>query len=148
MASWCGLVSALRSYSIGVTKEHIGTSQLDAMREMLDSTIQFRNENPDLSHYFIDIRYVPFFLFFFILYFVLIISRRYSNLVSEPMQCVKQLYEKLNMPLPEHLSDKFKHYLASQHKNKSSIQFTLEEFGLSKNIVDATFAPYIKQFNL
>lgn len=59
LASWCGLVTMLRTYSNNIDKKEIGKSQLEAMKEMVESALLFRSEHPELSHRFIDVKY-PF----------------------------------------------------------------------------------------
>lgn len=57
VASWCGLVTLLRTYCNNIDKKEIGESQLQALLDMVNSAQAFRAEHPELANRFIDVKY-------------------------------------------------------------------------------------------
>lgn len=56
---WCEMVTKMQStLSDSVDKNEIGRSQLQAMKEMVESVQSFRDSRPDLADRFIDVKYL------------------------------------------------------------------------------------------
>lgn len=67
--------------------------------------------------------------------------------MTQPMECITKIYSQLNMELSAALQTQFQLFLSSPQK-KSTVRYSLEEFGLNQAQVNDAFAGYIKTFGL
>eukprot|EP00026_Physarum_polycephalum_P000465 Phypoly_transcript_00466.p1 GENE.Phypoly_transcript_00466~~Phypoly_transcript_00466.p1 ORF type:complete len:1508 (+),score=196.62 Phypoly_transcript_00466:129-4526(+) len=135
ISSWCSTVEKMRRvYSDEVDMKEIGQSQLKAMQEMLESIQTFRESHPELSERFIDLHY--------------------HDVVYNPVRALDKLYQKL---IPNHNSREMKKYMRSHPalvaklqtwqstlEKDAKVPLNLEEFGLTKDLVEESCANYIR----
>eukprot|EP00026_Physarum_polycephalum_P000035 Phypoly_transcript_00035.p1 GENE.Phypoly_transcript_00035~~Phypoly_transcript_00035.p1 ORF type:complete len:2948 (+),score=330.54 Phypoly_transcript_00035:176-8845(+) len=139
ISSWCPTVEKIRkAYSDNVDKATLGAMEFKTMQEMVESVQSFRLKHPELANRFIDVKY--------------------NDMLNNPIEAADKLYTQLKLEL----SPKVLHQHLSAHpdlvmklqkwifavKEHSKTGSSLEEFGLSKEQIEDTFATYIHQFYL
>lgn len=71
----------------------------------------------------------------------------YKDLIKDPVGTIKGIYQHYNIPWPENFGDIILDYLKVNKKNKhGKHQYSLEEFGLSKEIILDRLKPYVEDF--
>jgi hypothetical protein len=73
----------------------------------------------------------------------------YRELVSTPIETVRRLYAHLGRPLTPEVESRMRTWLQDNQQNKyGTHRYTLEQFGLSNDVVHERFANYITEFSL
>ena len=126
MGSWNSLVERIRSFTMEARPPHeVGAEQLAFMSGMLDRAVRFRATHAELESRWVDVRYV--------------------DLVDDPLAVVKQIYGRFDWELPPEAEDNMKHWRlwqAEQRRQAPSHRYRLEDYGLTPDSVNATFASY------
>ena len=126
MGSWNSLVDRIRSVSIEPRPRHdTGAEQLELMSGMLNEAMRFRASRPELESRWIDVSY--------------------RDLVENPMAVVSAIYERLGWRLEPAARDNMQDWRsrqAEQRRNEPPHRYSLEDFGLTRQQVDAAFEPY------
>ena len=127
MGSWNSMVERIRSMTMQPRpRADIGAEQLAFMSGMLNGAMQFRASRPELESRWIDVRY--------------------ADLVDDPMAVVNRIYERLDWRLEPEARDYLEEWLARQEERRSREpphRYRLEDFGLTPEMVDDAFAPYL-----
>ena len=127
MGSWNSLVERLRSLSSEPRPRHdLGAEQLALMSGMLDKAVHFRTVHPELEHRWVDVHY--------------------ADLVEEPLAVVRAIYERFNWSLEQAAIDAMDDWLfrqEEQRRQEERHRYTLEEYGLTPEAVNAAFARYL-----
>ena len=126
MGSWNSLVDRIRSVSIEPRPRHdTGAEQLNLMSGMLNEATRFRASHPELESRWVDVSY--------------------RDLVENPLGVVQGVYERLGWRLESAARDNMQDWLsrqAEQRRNEPPHRYSLEDFGLTGQQVDAAFEPY------
>jgi len=126
MGSWNSLVERVRSLSSEPSPPHeLGAEQLAFMSGMLDKAVDFRLAHPELEDRWIDVNYF--------------------NLVEDPLAVVRGIYERFDWPLEQTAIDAMDDWLfrqAEQRRQEKRHRYTLEDYGLRPEEVNAAFARY------
>ena len=126
MGSWNSMVDRIRSMTMEPRpRADTGAEQLAVMSGMLNGAMRFRASRPELESRWVDVRY--------------------ADLVEEPMAVVNQIYEQLDWRLEPEARDEMEEWLARQEEQRRSEpphRYSLEDFGLTPEMVDDAFAPY------
>ena len=130
MGSWNSLVTSLRSMtSDPIPPDAQGTEQLALMSTMLNQATAFRLAHPELRDCWIDIRY--------------------QDLVRSPFATLERLYARFGWTLPPATRAVMERWQREQaHARRQQAQaphrYALEDYGLTRKMVDAAFAPYLE----
>ena len=126
MGSWNSLVERVRSQSSEPIPPHeLGAEQLAFMSGMLDRAVDFRLAHPELEDRWIDVNYF--------------------NLVEDPLAVVRSIYERFDWPLEQTAIDAMEDWQsrqAEQRRQEKRHRYTLEDYGLTPEEVNAAFARY------
>ena len=130
IASTCSVVAALRAVTADdVDQREIGRQQLESWSAGMRNMMAVRRERP--AEMFVDIWLDDF-------------SR-------DPIKCAERIYEATGMTLTEETRRAMKAFLATDgsegpamHQYETS--YSLDEFGLTEDDVDAAFAEYIEAY--
>ena len=126
MGSWNSLVERIRSFTTEARHPHdTGAEQLAFMSGMLERAMRFRAAHPELESRWVDVRYV--------------------DLVDDPLEVVKEIYERFDWELArEELNDmdNWRHRQAEQRRQEPRHEYRLEDYGLTPESVNAAFASY------
>jgi soluble cytochrome b562 len=128
LASVSSLMSTFRSaMSSAVDKREVGREQLDAWTWALERTMAVRDRLPDDR----------------------VVDVHFRNTVGDPVGTVRRVYEHLGLALTPAVEDGVRTYLAANPRDKHGTHtYTLEEFGLDRDEVDAAFARYNERFGV
>ena len=126
MGSWCSLVDRVRNLSCQPRQsEDLGKEQLEFMRRMLDSMVNFRTSHPELEDRWLDISFY--------------------DLVQAPMDMVAHIYNRFGWSLEEEAvaaMDAWLEAQATQRRGEKRHKYDLADFGLTREKVDAAFSNY------
>jgi hypothetical protein len=128
LASVSSLMSAMRSsVSDAVDPRQIGREQLDAWAWGMARTMAVRDRLPEGR----------------------VVDVRYEDTVQDPLGTTRRIYEHFDLELTPAVEQGVRDYLAANPRDKhGSHTYTLEEFGLDRDEVDATFAAYRERFGV
>lgn len=128
LASVSSLMSSFRgAMSNAVDKRAVGREQLDAWTWGLQRTMEVRDRLP--ADRVVDVHY--------------------TDTVDDPVGTVRRVYEHFGLDLTPAVESGVRDYLAENPRDKhGSHRYTLEEFGLDRDEVDAAFAPYRARFGV
>ena len=128
LASVSSLMSAMRSsVSDAVDPRAIGREQLDAWTWGMQRTMAVRDRLP--ADRVVDVRY--------------------EDTVADPVGTVTRVYEHFGLELTPAVEQGVRDYLAANPRDKHGAHaYTLEEFGLDRDEVDAAFAGYRERFGV
>ena len=126
MGSWNSMVDRIRSITMEPRpRADTGAEQLAFMSGMLNGAMQFRASRPELESRWIDVRY--------------------ADLIEDPMAEVDRIYESLDWRLEPEARGDMEKWLARQEEQRRSEpphRYSLDDFGLTPEMVDDAFAPY------
>jgi hypothetical protein len=128
LASVSSLMHGFRSaMSDHVDKHEVGREQLEAWTWGLQRTMAVRDRlAPDR-----------------------VIDVQYDDTVSDPVGTVRRVYEHFGLDRTTAVDDGVRTYLAENPRDKHGAhRYTLEEFGLDRDEVDAAFASYRDRFGV
>jgi hypothetical protein len=78
-----------------------------------------------------------------------VVDVRYEDTVADPLGTTRRIYEHFDLELAPAVEQGVRDYLAANPRDKhGSHRYTLEEFGLDRDEVDATFAAYRERFGV
>ena len=127
MGSWCSLVNRIRSLSSEPRPaEDLGEEQLEFMRRMLDSMVNFRTNHPELEDRWLDISFY--------------------DLVQAPMDTIAHIYNRFGWSLEEEAITNMEAWLdaqALQRRNEKRHKYDLVDFGLTRERIDTAFSDYL-----
>jgi hypothetical protein len=63
-------------------------------------------------------------------------------MTADPMGTVRSIYEHFDLPLTADAASAMEHWIAHPVQHRSSVRFTLEDFGLDRDQVEAAFGDY------
>jgi hypothetical protein len=128
LASVSSLMTAMRSsVSNDVDPHVVGREQLDAWRWGMERTMAVRGG----------------------LAADRVVDVRYEDTVSDPVGTVTRIYEHFGLELTPAVEQGVRDYLAANPRDKHGAhRYTLEEFGLDRDEVDAAFADYRERFGV
>jgi hypothetical protein len=128
LASVSSLMSAMRSsVSDAVDPRTIGREQLDAWRWGMQRTMAVRDRLPAGR----------------------VVDVRYEDTVADPIGTTRRIYEHFGLELTPVAEQGVHDYLAANPRDKHGAhRYTLEEFGLDRDEVDAAFADYRERFGV
>lgn len=128
LASVSSLMSAMRSSVSGaVDPRAIGREQLAAWTWGMERTMAVRDRLPAGR----------------------VVDVRYEDTVADPVGTVRRVYEHFDLDLTPAVETGVRDYLAANPRDKhGSHSYTLEEFGLDRDEVDAAFATYRARFGV
>lgn len=128
LASVSSLMSAMRSsVSDAVDPRAIGREQLDAWTWGMQRTMEVRDRLPEGR----------------------VVDVRYEDTVADPLGTTRRIYEHFGLDLTPSVEQGVRDYLAANPRDKHGAhRYTLEEFGLDRDEVDAAFAGYRDRFGV
>lgn len=128
LASVSSLMSAMRSsVSDAVDPRRIGPEQLDAWAWGMERTMAVRDRLPEGR----------------------VVDVRYEDTVNDPLGTTRRIYAQLDLELTPAAEQGVRDFLAANPRDKhGSHSYTLEEFGLDRDEVEATFAGYRERFGV
>lgn len=110
-----------------VDPERLGRQQLHVWRTLLDDCVDTRERRPDLASRIVDLQF--------------------DEIVSDPMGCVRRIYDHFDLPLGAEAESRMKAYVSDNPREKHGVhRYGLESFGLAPDEVDAAFADYRDRF--
>ena len=128
LASWCSLVERARTVVMEpLQAHHTGTEQLEFMSSMLNGAAQFRLDNPDLEHRWIDLEY--------------------SSMIQDPMSVIRRIYDRFGWELDLSAVDAMNVWLQQQEKRRrheNRHRYHLDDYGLTQAEVLGAFNPYLE----
>ena len=126
MGSWCSFVEKARSLSVHPQpRESLGTELLDFMSGMMNRAVHFRETHPELEHRWMDVNYV--------------------DLIEDPFGVVRSIYKHFGWTLEQAAIDAMEDWQfrqAEQRRQENRHRYTLEDYGLTPEEVNAAFARY------
>ena len=128
LASVSSLMSAMRSsVSDAVDPRQIGREQLEAWAWGMARTMAVRDRLPEGR----------------------VVDVRYEDTVHDPVGTTQRIYEHFDLELTPAVEQGVRDFLAANPRDKhGSHSYALEEFGLDREEVDATFAAYRDRFGV
>jgi hypothetical protein len=128
LASVSSLMSAMRSsVSAAVDPKAIGREQLDAWTWGMERTMAVRDRLPAGR----------------------VVDVRYEDTVADPLGTTRRIYEHFDLELTPVAEQGVRDYLSANPRDKHGAhRYTLEEFGLDPDEVDAAFADYRERFGV
>ena len=128
LASVSSLMTAFRSaMSDAVDPHEVGREQLEAWSWGLDRAMAVRDRLA--NHRVIDVQY--------------------ADTVNDPVGTVRRIYEHFGLPMTGTVEQGVQQYLADNPRDKHGAhRYTLADFGLRADEVDAVFAPYRERFDV
>jgi hypothetical protein len=76
---------------------------------------------------------------------VMDISHR--SMIDDPMGTLRSVYDRFDLPFSAEAERRAKAWLDSPAQHRSSVRFSLDEFGLTESDVEAAFGPYRQRFS-
>ena len=126
MGSWSSFVEKARSLSVHPQpRESLGTELLDFMSGMMDRAVHFRETHPELEHRWMDVNYV--------------------DLIEDPFGVIRSIYKHFGWTLEQAAIDAMEDWQfrqAEQRRQENRHRYTLEDYGLTPEEVNAAFARY------
>ncbi|EZG44549.1 putative type I fatty acid synthase [Gregarina niphandrodes] len=124
MGSWCSLVTHARERtSNNVDPKEIGAVELRDMSTMIDCGIQYRKAHPERANQFTDVQF--------------------HELISNPIETVKKIYEKFQLPLEQTTVDAMTEFINTDRaQKKQRHHYTLDNAGLNEEKVRGAFKNY------
>eukprot|EP00026_Physarum_polycephalum_P006118 Phypoly_transcript_06159.p1 GENE.Phypoly_transcript_06159~~Phypoly_transcript_06159.p1 ORF type:complete len:571 (+),score=88.59 Phypoly_transcript_06159:92-1804(+) len=108
-----------------VDTQFVGQRQISLFSKATDRLMRFRETNPNSN--FCDVAY--------------------RDLVANPIQAVKTIYAHHNLPFSPEFEQKMNSWLQENPQNKhGKHRYSLEQFGLDKDEIDASFCKYTAKF--
>lgn len=128
VGSTCSLIKHVRAiYSDSLDLSGIGESFMDTFQVMIDRTRAFIGEHGDDA----------------------ILHVQYDELMREPLETVRSVYEHFDEPLSISARSQMAGYMTKNTQGKHGRHiYDLAEFGLTKESVRDRFADYIRDFNI
>ena len=128
LASVSSLMTAFRgAMSNAVDPHEVGREQLEAWTWGLQRTMDVRDRLP--AERVVDVHY--------------------TDTVEDPVGTVRRVYEHFGLPMSPAVEAGVTGYLAENPRDKHGThRYTLEDFGLDRDEVDAAFAPYRTRFGV
>jgi Arc/MetJ family transcription regulator len=78
-----------------------------------------------------------------------VIDVQYDDTVNDPVETVSRVYDHFGLDRTPAVDDAVRAYLAENPRDKHGAhRYTLEEFGLDRDEVDAAFADYCERFGV
>lgn len=72
----------------------------------------------------------------------------YLKLISDPVGCLRGIYQFAGYEFPDDMGERIHNYLAERTQNQyGRHRYTLEEFGMSREEIEHNFADYYKEFS-
>ena len=130
MGSWNSLVTSLRSMtSDPIPPDAQGAEQLAFMGNMLNQATAFRLAHPQLQERWVDVRY--------------------QDLVRSPLATLERIYRSFGWTLPpatRAVMERWQQEQAQARRQQAQTphRYALEDYGLTREMVDAAFAPYLE----
>ena len=128
LASVSSLMSAMRSsVSDDVDPAEVGREQLDAWAWALRRTSEVRERLPAQR----------------------VVDVRYTDTIRDPVGTIRRVYDRFGLAFTPAVEQGVQRYLAANPRDKHGTHtYTLEEFGLDRDEVDAAFAGYRERFGV
>jgi hypothetical protein len=128
LASVSSLMTAFRgAMSNAVDPHDVGHEQLEAWTWGLQRAMEVRERVP--ANRVVDVHY--------------------ADTVEDPVGTVRRVYDHFGLDLTPAVEQGVRAYLADNPRDKHGTHtYSLEEFGLDRNAVDAAFAPYRARFGV
>lgn len=126
--SWASLMATVQKpISHQVNLATVGRQWADLWQKGVERAQMVRDKNPALT--FVDVHY--------------------GDLVSNPVETVKEIYAKVQQPWTNEADANMKDWLRDNARGKfQEHRYSLEQFGLSKAQIDQQYAAYIKRYKL
>ncbi len=126
--SWASLMATVQKpISHHVNLATVGRQWADLWQKGIERAQAVRDKNPALT--FVDVHY--------------------GDLVSSPVETVKEIYAKVQQPWTNEADAQMKDWLRDNARGKfQEHRYSLEQFGLSKAQIDQQYAAYIKRYKL
>lgn len=125
MCSLCALVRGI--YSDRVDLQEIGQQWLNNLAKAIEKAMKVRQTANSEQFYDLD----------------------YQDLVSDPVGTVRRIYDYFDYSLSPEMENNMKAWIANHPQHKyGAHHYTLEQFGLDAEIVNARFSNYRERFNI
>lgn len=128
IGSACSLIATMRQvYGRSDNPETLGPFVLEVLATGIDRTMKFREQAP--ADRFYDLRY--------------------TDLLAAPKRQVKQICDHFGYSFNEQMSTGIDIWMNENRQHKyGAHHYTLEQFGLSDELVNARFAEYLERYNV
>lgn len=128
LPSMCSLYVIVRGiYSDRVDLQEIGQQWLNNLAKAIEKAMKVRQTANSEQFYDLD----------------------YQDLVSDPVGTVRRIYDYFDYSLSPELENNLKAWIANHPQHKyGAHHYTLEQFGLDAEIVNARFSNYRERFNI
>lgn len=125
--SYCSMMEAIMSIRESIDPRELGPTVLEYLARSLERGLAARDSSP--RERFLDVDYHSF--------------------VERPMQTVEQIYGHFGLELGSEIGDAMRAHIREnpQHRHGSH-RYSLEQYGLSAEVVCARLADYIERFEL
>jgi hypothetical protein len=116
-------------YGRPIARDRLGISEARKVKQISDCITRFRDAHPDAAEKFVDITY--------------------RELVSDPMEVVRRIYERLDIPLTEPAAERMRDLAAARSRyQKPPESPTLAHFGLDRAAETERFEGYCARFGI
>lgn len=127
IASNCGLHSTIRGEQAGDPRRFVtGNEQLALWGTGMQRALAARCD-PEMERRVIDLSH--------------------RDLLDDPLGTVRKIYAQLGNTLSVEAEERMQRWIAAPAQHLSSVRFSLAEFGLDADSVDAAFGPYRSRFS-
>lgn len=128
VGSCCSLIKNVRMMmSDKVDLDYIGESMMNTFETMVERTLAYKEKNGWDSIY----------------------DMQYADVMRDPIGEMKKLYARFDEPFTQAAEDSMTRFLNSNPKGKfGKHEYSLEEYGLNKDIVRERFADYCERFSI
>ena len=76
-----------------------------------------------------------------------LIDIAFGDLLQDPMQIVRQIYERFELPLGHDVVIQMQDFLGKNKRHNHGVHnYTLDQFGLNESMIDQRFGDYIERF--
>ena len=125
--SGCSLTAMVRgALSDRVNLQDIGRQYLDQYSYAVEKALETRRKNPSLR----------------------IIDIHYDRLIENPVEVIREIYQRFDYPFTEEVEIKLKDYILEDSKNKKvQHHYSLEQFGIEPEEVYQFFVKYYDYLN-
>lgn len=107
----------------------LGRQQLRLWKTLLDRCVETRARRPELASRIVDLHF--------------------GEIVSNPMGCLRRVYEHFDMPLTAEAEARMRAYVAAHPREKHGVhRYGLAPFGLDPSSVDEAFKGYRDRFGV